>query len=247
MTERTTDVRKRILRAAAELLARGGREAVSTRAVSAAAGVQPPTIYRQFSDMRGLLDAVTRETLAAYVRETATPEPAADPVEELRRGWDLHVAFGLANPAVYALAHGDPTATTNAAARDSEAILHGLLVRIAQAGRLRVSVPHAERLMVAAGTGTTFALIATPPGARDPRLSAAMREAMIAAITLAPTSSGGAPDGTPPGPGRVAARAVALRAVLAEGPGVLSPAERQLLDEWLDRLAGADGSDLPGG
>ena len=236
MTERTTDVRRRILRAAAELLARDGREAVSTRAVSAAAGVQPPTIYRQFGDMRGLLDAVTRETLAEYVRETATPQPTDDPVEELRRGWDLHVAFGLANPAAYALAYGDPTAMTNAAARDSEAILHGLVTRIAQAGRLRVGVPHAVRLMAAAGTGTTLSLVALPPQARDPGLSAAMREAMIAAITIAPTSS----DGAPPGPGRVAARAVALRAVLTEVPGVLSLAERHLLDEWLDRLAGAD-------
>src|SRR4051794_36006940 len=50
--------RDRILQAAARLLAEGGREAVSTRAVSRAAGVQAPTIYRQFGDMQGLLDAV---------------------------------------------------------------------------------------------------------------------------------------------------------------------------------------------
>jgi hypothetical protein len=36
---------------------------------------------------------------------------------------------------------------------------------------------------------------------------------------------------------RVAARAVALRAVLAEAPDVLSSAEQQLMGEWLDRLA----------
>ena len=36
--------RGRILDAAASLLTAGGREAVSTRAVSAAAGVQAPTI-----------------------------------------------------------------------------------------------------------------------------------------------------------------------------------------------------------
>jgi hypothetical protein len=34
------------VQAAARLLAEGGREAVSTRAVAAAAGVQAPTIYR---------------------------------------------------------------------------------------------------------------------------------------------------------------------------------------------------------
>ena len=43
------------------------------------------------------------------------------------------------------------------------------------------------------------------------------------------------------GPERVAARAVALRAVLAEAPGVLPLAEQYLLGEWLDQLAGADG------
>ena len=46
-----------MLEAAAELLRTGGVDAVSTRAVAAAAGVQPPTIYRQFGDKEGLLDA----------------------------------------------------------------------------------------------------------------------------------------------------------------------------------------------
>jgi hypothetical protein len=190
--------------------------------------------------MRGLLDVVAREALAGYVRQKAVRERADDPVEDLRRGWDLHVAFGLANPAVYALIYGDPTAAANApAARDGEAILHGLLARVAEAGRLRVSVPHAARLLHAAGMGVTLSLIGTPPEVRDPRLSDAMRDAVLAAITIAPGSDG-APD-EPLGRGRVEARAVAMRAVLAEAPDILSAAERQLLGEWLDRLAGADG------
>jgi hypothetical protein len=40
----------KVLKAASELLDSGGVEAVSTRAVAAAAGVQPPTIYRKFGD-----------------------------------------------------------------------------------------------------------------------------------------------------------------------------------------------------
>lgn len=237
MEERSTDVRGRIVRAAAGLLARGGREAVSTRAVSAAAGVQVPTIYRQFGDMRGLLDAVARETLAEYVRQKAARKPTADPVEDLRRGWDLHVAFGLANPAVYALLYADPAAADVPAVRDGEAILHGLVARVAEAGRLGVSVPHAARLIAAAGAGVTLSLIATPPEARDPRLSDALRDAVLDAITVAPESHDTPTEA--PGPGRAAARAVALHAVLAEAPGVLSAAERQLLGEWLDRLASA--------
>ena len=36
---------------------------------------------------------------------------------------------------------------------------------------------------------------------------------------------------------RIARAAAKLRALLAEAPSVLSPAERQLLSDWLDRLA----------
>jgi AcrR family transcriptional regulator len=87
------DARARIVHAATDLLAIGGRKAVTTRAVSAAAGVQPPTIYRHFGDMQGLLDVVARETLAVHVREQAARALTDDPVEDLRRGWDLHLAF----------------------------------------------------------------------------------------------------------------------------------------------------------
>ena len=97
------------MRAAAELLATGGRNAVTTRAVSAAAGVQPPTIYRHFGDMQGLLDLVARETLAIHVGEQATRALTNDPVEDLRRGWDLHIAFGLAHPDAFALLYSAPS------------------------------------------------------------------------------------------------------------------------------------------
>src|SRR5579863_10614285 len=103
------DPRTRIVRAAIELLATGGRNAVTTRAVSAAAGVQPPTIYRQFGDMQGLLNVVARETLAVHVREQATRTLTNDPVEDLRQGWDLHIASGLANPDAFALLYSAPS------------------------------------------------------------------------------------------------------------------------------------------
>ncbi|MCQ0009372.1 TetR/AcrR family transcriptional regulator [Actinomadura madurae] len=93
--------RDRILAATAKLLAEGGREAVSTRAVSAAAGVQAPTLYRLFGDKQGLLDAVAAEGFAAYLDSKTVQEPTGDPVDVLRAGWDLHIEFGLANPALY--------------------------------------------------------------------------------------------------------------------------------------------------
>ncbi len=61
-----------------------------TRAVSNAAGVQPPTIYRQFGDMQGLLDAVASDRFARYVRTKIARRRVEDPVADLRAGWDPH-------------------------------------------------------------------------------------------------------------------------------------------------------------
>jgi AcrR family transcriptional regulator len=234
-------VRDRIVRAAVELLATGGRAAVTTRAVSAAAGVQPPTIYRHFGDMQGLLDAAARETLAVHIAEQASRAPTNDPVDDLRRGWDLHIAFGLAHPDAFALLYGAPSVPASVSViNEGVEVLEGLVARIAEAGRLRVDVAHATNLLHAAGTGVTLTLASTPPENRDPRLSETMREAILTAITVPDT--GEAPDEAPGAAStaeRVAVHAIALQALLTEAPSVLSPAERQLLGDWLDRLATA--------
>src|ERR1700730_19180805 len=139
--DRRPDARARIVRAAAKLLATGGRNAVTTRAVSDAAVWQPPTIYRHFGDMQGLLGVVARETLTVNVREQATRARANDPVEDLRRGWDIHVAFGLANPDAFALLYSAPSgAAYTSVIREGVAVLQGLVARIAEGGRLRGDV-----------------------------------------------------------------------------------------------------------
>src|ERR1700755_1546493 len=87
------------LRAAAELMRTGGVDAVSTTAIAAAAGVAPPAIHRQFGDDNSLLDAVTRFVFDEYLAEKRRLSAAsADPLQDLRRLWDLHVDFGLTNP-----------------------------------------------------------------------------------------------------------------------------------------------------
>jgi AcrR family transcriptional regulator len=232
-------VRARIVRAATDLLATGGRQAVTTRAVSAAAGVQPPTIYRQFGDMQGLLEEVARETLAVHVRDQASRTLTNDPVEDLRQGWDLHLAFGLAHPDAFALLYSAPSVAASVSVIDEGvAVLQGLVARIAEAGRLRVDIAHATALIHAAGAGITLTLGATPPEERDPRLSETIREAILAAITVpAPAEApNGGPDEAAAGE-RVAVHAIALRALLPQAPDVLSSSERQLLSDWLDRLA----------
>ena len=209
---------------------RTGAEAVSTRAVSAAAGVQAPTIYRLFGDKQGLLDAVAAHGFASYLATKTATEPGDDPVQDLREGWDLHVGLGLAHPALYRLMYartgpGSPAAT---AAVD---VLAKHIGRIAEAGRLRVPEDRAVGLVRAVGEGTTLTLIATPEGQRDPLLATSAREAVIAAIT---TDAPALPD---PGPVPAAA---ALRAALPD-VDTLSAAELGVLREWLDRITGASG------
>lgn len=220
-------IRERIVAAAAELLAHGGRDAVSTRAVSAAAGVQPPTLYRLFGDMRGLLDAVAAHGLATYLNRKTDRVPTGDPIDDLRAGWDLHVGFGLANPALYSLMYGEPRPAASPPAAVAAADVLALHIRrIAEAGRLCVHEVLAAHLVHAAGCGTTLTLISMPADQRDDALSDTAREAVIAAITT------DAPAPAEPGP---VTAAVALRAGLPQA-SALTAKERGLLTEWLDRI-----------
>lgn len=226
MRESTT--RERIVEAAAALLAEGGRDAVSTRAVSAAAGVQAPTIYRTFGDKQGLLDAVASHGFAEYLHRKTSRERHPDPVEDLRRGFDLHVGFGLEHPALYALIYGDPKpGVESPVEREAGAVLAGLIRRLAEAGRLRVSEERAAQLVHSAGRGVTLTLIGLAPEQRDPALAEMAREAVLAAVTT--DAADASPDAGP------VATAVALRAVLPR-LSVLTGAERGLLQEWLDRI-----------
>lgn len=227
MSERS-ETRRRIIDAAAGLLREQGREAVTTRAVSAAAGVQPPTIYRLFTDMSGLLDAVAASGFDDYLERKHAQPLTDDPVEDLRRGWDLHVEFGLEHPAHYLLMYGRPETGPNEATERSERRLRLLVGRIAEAGRLTLSVETAAAMVHAAGVGLILNLIGTAPENRDPDLPRRMREAVIGAVTGEATTGG---RDRP-------ARAAALRAVL-DDEADLSPGERALLGELLDRLADA--------
>lgn len=227
--------RARIVDAAARLLAEGGREAVTTRAVAAAARAQPPAIYRAFGDMRGLLDAVAADGFDRYLaRKTAQP-PTGDPVDDLRAGWDLHQRFARENPAHYVLmyAPGEQGGSAQAADRALD-ILRGLVRRVAAAGRLRGGVEEAVALVHAIGMGVALHGMSHGSGESGVAEADRAREAVIAAITV----DGGAVDGPGPG-GEVAARAEGLRAALltAGGDAPLSPGERALLDELLVRLA----------
>ncbi|WP_406337170.1 TetR/AcrR family transcriptional regulator [Streptomyces sp. NBC_00649] len=227
-TER--EPRQRVIEAAAELLAREGRDAVTTRAVAVAAGLQPPAIYRLFGDKDGLLEAVAEHGFAKFLAsKTVVPHPQ-DPIEDLRAGWDLAVEFGLDNPAMYTLMYSEPTTTSSAAFEAGMKILMGRIRRLAAGGWLRVDEELAAMIIHATARGAVLTWLSLPEDQRNPALLTTLRESMVATVTnQEPAVQAAGPAG--------AARA--LRAALPEQT-VLSGAEQRLLTEWLGRLA-ADG------
>jgi AcrR family transcriptional regulator len=222
-------VRVRIVQAGLKLLAEGGTQALTTRAVAAEAGVQAPTIYRLFQDKHGLLDAVAQHGIAQFIQDKQALAPLSDPLEDLRYGWDLNVTFGLTYPAIFTIVNassqpGQPSAV----AAGGVNILQRKIRKIAAAGLLRVSEERALGLVRAAGVGVVQILLAVPEEQRDLGLSIAAREAVIAAMTFTqPVVELVGPVGA----------AIALRASLGDAQG-LTPGERHLLEELLDRLAG---------
>ncbi|KQR31797.1 TetR/AcrR family transcriptional regulator [Deinococcus sp. Leaf326] len=232
-------LRSRILAAATALLNREGRDALTTRTVAAAAGVQAPTLYRLFGDKQGLLDAAAQHGFETYLRDKEnrdTAAPGTDPADELRAGWDLQVGFGLSHPAIYALMASAPgpgqPSPAEVAGREH---LRRKIRALARAGRLRVSEERAALLFHAGCRGLVLTLLSLPPAERDPELSALARESALAGILTA-----GVPAANP---GPVAA-AVQLRAHLPQTTR-LSPGERALMDEWLARLAATPQSSGP--
>lgn len=219
--------RQRVIDAAVDLLEHEGRDAVTTRAVAVAAGLQPPAIYRLFGDKEGLLEAVAEYGFAAFLAGKKIDPDPQDPVQDLCDGWDLAVEFGVRNPALYTLMYGEPTREASAAARAGTEILMGRVRRLAAGGRLRVDEDLAASIIHATARGAVLTWPSLPEPGRDPALFTALRDAMIGAVTHRQ------PVVPEPGP---AAAARTLRAALP-GRTSLTGAEQVLLREWLDRPA----------
>ncbi|WP_161882034.1 TetR/AcrR family transcriptional regulator [Deinococcus alpinitundrae] len=224
--------RERIVQAALALLESGGVDAVSTRAVSAAAGVQVPTLYRQFGDMQGLLGAVASAGFATYLQTKTARAGVGDPLTELRAGWDGHVQFGLDHPHLYALMYAAPQpGAAVPAALEAAELLRRLLQSVAETGGLAVSVESAAVMIHAAAMGVTLSLLSAPVA--DPHFSERMREAVLSAIlTPEQWSASDAAER------QAAAHAVSLAALLPGLPTPFTAAEQRLLLEWLRRLTG---------
>lgn len=222
----------RILEAAADLLRGGGIEAVSTRAVAAAAGTQPPILYRRFGDKDGLIEAVTLHILEDYIaKKRKLLRHSEDAVADLGRLWDLFVAFGFAHPECFALIYGHARRgeAISAAAQTTVSLLQTAIARIADEGKLRMSVERATELFQSCGVGFVITQISVPAARRDRELSEiALGNALAGIMVKTPTSKVR---------NTLAGRATALRQALGGDDVPLTPAERDLMVEWLNRIA----------
>ena len=228
--------RERILEAALSLLTAGGRDAVTTRAVAEAAGVQPPVLYRLFRDKRDLLDAVTEYGFGLYLSEKRQPNPVEDPIQFLRDGWARHIQFGLAHPELYLLMYADPQPTaTGGSHPHGHPGLTAHMQNIAAQGRLRLPAGLAADLFHGAACGVVMTLLAKSVKKRNMALSQVACEAALSSIL---TDCPVAPDSTT----AIAANMLRAQLLLADAqhlptPRLFTEAETSLMLEWLGRLA----------
>lgn len=222
-------LRNALLRAAEEQLVAAPDGDVATRAVCEAAGVTQPVLYRVFGDKRGLLDALADAGLQRYSQRKADLEVSDDPSVDLRRGWDDHLAFAREHAALYRLMFA-PRPWANSAARDGlTVLLERTLTRCAARGMLRVDVPVAATMLLAANVGLALDRMSTPERHGSDIAADALRDAVLGAVLV--ESPGPDHDDVDAAPRRQ------LRAQLdAGGSSGLLPEEAALMRVWLDRL-----------
>lgn len=229
------DMRTRMLDAAEELLDASPDRDIATRAVCDAVGVGAPVLYRLFGDKNGLLSALVDYGFDRYLATKRAAAPSADPVVDLRNGWDTHVEFATAHPAVYRLMFSPGFATVPSAAQEAMRLLREVLDRCAAAGLLRVDPDAAAQMIMSANIGVALNLVTQPENYPDPQLSRRVRDAVHAAVL---TPERAADDHGPDDRGPLVVAALQLAAVLRDRPAELGEPETALLLHWLGTLAG---------
>ena len=230
------DTRTRILEAAEKLLEDAPDRDIATRQVCDAAGVGQPVLYRLFGDKDGLLRAVVDHGFDRYLATKRAARPSADPVKDLRTGWDTHVGFGLEHPALYRLMFSPRFDTVPEAAAEALEILRDVLVRCAQAGVLAADVDLAAQSIMSANVGVTLSLVTQPKAYADRALSHTVRDAVHRAVLVDDVAVARA--ARQPALATIANQVAALLDAADDVP--LTAAEAALMRQWLATLAGAE-------
>ena len=228
--------RKHVLDAAERLLDTSPDRDISTRALCDAAGVSAPMLYRLFGDKDGLMRALVDHGFDRYLAGKRAAHAHRDPVTDLREGWNSHLAFALAHPAVYRLMYSPNFSVVPDAAGEALRLLSEVLTRCAAEGLLRVEVSDAAQTIMSANIGVALSLVTQPDTYTDPDLSYRVRDA-VHRVVLTDAAFGPRPDDAGE-PDRLTLKGTAAHLnSLLPSQNELTPVETALLGEWLGRLS----------
>ncbi len=96
---RRTDVRRRLIEVAADLLSEEGPSALSARRLARDAGTSTMAVYTHFGGMPALVRAVVAEGFTRLYDRVAEVEPTDDPLTDLIGAAAAYRAHALAEPA----------------------------------------------------------------------------------------------------------------------------------------------------
>jgi AcrR family transcriptional regulator len=239
-TPQARTVQTRIIEVAAALLAKSVDGDVSTREICDAAGVTAPTLYHYFRDKESLIRAVvdfgwtdfleSKRTVAVVVHDHIG--------DDIRAGWYNHVEFAQKNPNFYRLMWAPGVAPNSVALAEAHRMLYDRMKLGASRGQLRVSPAMAARIVMSATVGAALALITQPEHYTDDSFSKQLLEAVIGFVTVGAATNGQKRSRRrAPQSSTIASVAATLSSKLDSEPNPLTPAERQLLQQWLTALA----------
>jgi AcrR family transcriptional regulator len=239
-TPQTRTVQVRIIEAAAALLAKSVDGDVSTREICDAAGVTAPTLYHHFGDKESLLRAVVDFGWTDFLKSKRTVAVVVhDHVgDDIRAGWNNHIEFALKNPNFYRLMWAPGVAPNSVALAEAHRMLYDRMKLGASRGQLRVSPALAARIVMSATVGAALALITQPEHYTDDSFSKQLLEAVIGFVAVGVATKGqGRTRRAAPQSTSISSVAATLSSKLESEPNPLTPAERQLLQQWLTALA----------
>lgn len=145
-----TDVRRRLIEAAARLLGEEGPSALSTRRLARETGTSTMAVYTHFGGMAPLVSAVAAEGFRRLIARVAEVEPSDDPVGDLRRMAVAYRANALDNRYLYAVMFGSASlggyrldATATEVGDEAFTQLRDAVARAMDLGALRPGDPSA--------------------------------------------------------------------------------------------------------
>jgi AcrR family transcriptional regulator len=233
------DIRERMLEAAESQLASSPHHDISTREVCEAVNVGSPMLYRLFGDKNGLLTAVIDSVFGRYLAEKRARPLADDPVADLYRAWDHHIAFAMANPVVYRLVYAPSLGEMPTCTGEARQLLCERLVRCAEAGKLKIDPVEASQAYMAACIGVALSIMSQPEVYHDPGLSSRVRDAVISDL-IVDVGSATTTTQTP----AVKPIALQLAALIRRTGTPLTTAETGLMLQWLDTIVTANGASV---